>query len=123
MIKFEDFSSRLNPPAACLNFMSFFLVMSGVIFCCQENPWSFVFSGRGIDTWVFPKIGVPQNGWFIMENLIKMDDLGVHLFLETPTYHCKDEKPDGTHPATQVAKVLQRYRAPNCEREVSRHGV
>ena len=22
--------------------------------------------------WVFPKIGVPQNGWFIMENPIKM---------------------------------------------------
>ena len=32
------------------------------------------------DTWVFPKIGVPQNGWFIMEHSIKMDDLGVPPF-------------------------------------------
>ena len=34
---------------------------------------------------VFPKIGVPQNGWFIMEYRTKMDDLGgFPLFLETP---------------------------------------
>ena len=38
---------------------------------------------RGRLLWVFPKIGVPQNGWFIMEHLLKMDDLGVPLFSET----------------------------------------
>ena len=36
--------------------------------------------------WVFPKIGVPQNGWFLMENPIKMGDLGVALFLETSIF-------------------------------------
>ena len=32
----------------------------------------------------FRKLGVPQNGWFIMEN--KIDDFGVPLFLETSTF-------------------------------------
>ncbi len=52
----------------------------------EENNLKNATVTRRGNIWVFPKIGVPQNGWFIMENTIKMDDLGVALFLETSTF-------------------------------------
>ena len=49
--------------------------------------------------WVFPKIGAPQNGWLIMENTIKMDDLGEWRNHDTV---------DGRNPAPpEMCKTLQ----------------
>ena len=59
--------------------------------------WCDLYDDSKISILVFPKIVVPQNGWFIRENRIKMDDLEVPIFLETPIWcislilYCKNQ--------------------------------
>ena len=66
--------------------------------------------------WVFPKIGVPQDGWFIMEKPIKMDDLGVPLFfgntcMKTTIFHTIFSNP-GEKNSQQLCTVTSQNRNP-----------
>ena len=60
--------------------------------------------------WVFPKLGVPQNGWFIMENpiTVKWMILGVSLFLKTPIYIYWFRNPKANTYLGCIKKTLQR---------------
>ena len=51
-----------------------YILTLGIQVSHEKNVVVLVIYSRFI--WLFPKIGVPQNGWFIMENHYKMDDLG-----------------------------------------------
>ncbi len=54
--------------------------------------------------WMFPKIGGKPPKWMvkIMEHPIKVDDLGVPLFLETPIFPMEKICPECPKPTKQA---------------------
>ena len=68
--------ARACPDLQCCRFVYLNCPFEVSIEC---RHWSSMFC-RCFDFWTywgFPRMGVPNNGWFIGENLLKMDDLGV----------------------------------------------
>ena len=72
-------------------------------FLSRWSRWSQVLVMGG-EIWMFPKIGVPQIGWFIMENHIEMDDFGGTTIFGNP-HILKDDDASGKNDGERNAQI------------------
>ena len=72
---------------------------------------------------VFPRIGVPQNGWFILETPIKMDDLGVPLFSETSMCIKKTTTVTTTHILHGIHRFIWLWHSPPPRQRIYRSQI
>ena len=59
-----------------------------LMYCTLQRLNVFKTTRLNLSICVFPKIGVPQNGWFLMENPIKLMIWGYHYFRKHPYVYC-----------------------------------
>ena len=71
---------NIHAPRLCFFFGRCCRVFTSRELCISKRLWGLIL------TWMFPKIVVPQNGWFIMENPIKMMIWGYHYFRKHPHF-------------------------------------
>ncbi len=109
----EDLWCGVHCWCVAVSASTFYEIPSNLV---KSKPKTFA----GWNIWVFPKIGVPQNGWFIMENPIKNGWFGgtiifgntyidIFAFVHLPStkrLHIWGAQTEATNPSTRMRPPL-----------------